>query len=175
MGDPFNQILHDWQTFYGLLGTAAATLIGLQFVAASLGASFVKPDTTEDIDTWVTPTIFHFGAVLAIAALISVPYLDSQSFGIVLGLGSLVGLANIYRVGRLMKRHRPNPAELNDLLWHVVLPVVSYLLALGTAIMVAANLAVSLNDVALASMILLIVGIRNAWDLAVWIVQNRKN
>ena len=35
--ETFLQALHDWQSFYTLIGEVSATLTGLMFVAASLG------------------------------------------------------------------------------------------------------------------------------------------
>jgi hypothetical protein len=35
-----------WQTFYVLVGTAAATLVGLMFVAVTFGSSMIKPETS---------------------------------------------------------------------------------------------------------------------------------
>jgi hypothetical protein len=32
-------VMHEWHDFYALLGTASATLVGLMFVAASIGAN----------------------------------------------------------------------------------------------------------------------------------------
>ena len=44
--DVFIRTLHDWQNFYTLVGEAVATLIGSQFVAASLGARLIGNDDT---------------------------------------------------------------------------------------------------------------------------------
>ncbi len=38
-------MLADWHEFYGLLGTAAAALLSLLFVVASIGASVLTPET----------------------------------------------------------------------------------------------------------------------------------
>jgi hypothetical protein len=36
------ELLHEWHDFYVLLGTASATLVGLMFVAVSIGTSVLK-------------------------------------------------------------------------------------------------------------------------------------
>ena len=44
-----DQALRDWRDFYILAGTAAATLVGLMFVSASIGASqFTLKDLAAD-------------------------------------------------------------------------------------------------------------------------------
>ena len=37
----FNELLHAWHEFYLLIGTAAGTLIGLMFVAVSVGSCYL--------------------------------------------------------------------------------------------------------------------------------------
>ena len=39
MQAPVSELFHSWHDFYLLVGTASATLVGLMFVAATLGAS----------------------------------------------------------------------------------------------------------------------------------------
>jgi uncharacterized protein (TIGR00369 family) len=70
---PFIQALRDWHNFYLLTGTAAATLIGLMFVAVSLGVSLVNAQTANNVEIFVTPTIVHFIAVLVVAAISIIP------------------------------------------------------------------------------------------------------
>ncbi len=68
MIDSFAQAMHDWQTFYFMIGTASATLIGLMFIAVSLGADLPAATDSNGISTFVTPMLIHFGSVLAISA-----------------------------------------------------------------------------------------------------------
>ena len=45
MDTSFAELVEDWHDFDVLVGTAAATLVGLMFVAASIGASvFTEKD-----------------------------------------------------------------------------------------------------------------------------------
>ncbi len=68
-------LLRDWQNFYMMIGTAAATLTGLMFVATSLAAGIERDPSSLDagISAFNTPTVVHFGAVLLIAAILSAP------------------------------------------------------------------------------------------------------
>jgi hypothetical protein len=81
------EILHDWHDFYVLLGTAAATLIGLMFVAASIGAGLFTDEHKDMMRTFLTPTIIHFCAVLFFSLSIHHSIPDLEHAGRPLGLG----------------------------------------------------------------------------------------
>lgn len=96
MKDSFAAMLRDWHNFYMLTGAAAATLMGLVFVATSLGTSLMKSAiTTSGIRAFVSPTIIHFSSVLIIAALSTIPTHTYLSFGSLLGLGGVTGLGYV--------------------------------------------------------------------------------
>ena len=57
-------LLKEWESFYLIVGSAAAALTGLQFVAAALIADIDVPATSGSIDAFATPTIVHFSGVL---------------------------------------------------------------------------------------------------------------
>jgi hypothetical protein len=61
-------VMHDWPDFYGLVGTASATLVGLVFVAASVGASVFNESQREPMKAYLTPTAAHFSSVLSFAS-----------------------------------------------------------------------------------------------------------
>src|SRR4051794_40467768 len=93
MADLLAQTLRDWQSFYILTGTAAATLVGLLFVAASLAAAGVDTNPRASISAFVTPTLIHFGAVLLIACSVTAPSQGPAIVGAVwigLGAGGLI-------------------------------------------------------------------------------------
>jgi hypothetical protein len=54
-------MLEDWHDFYILLGTAAAALVALLFVAASIGASMLTPERTRATRTYLSLVVFHCG------------------------------------------------------------------------------------------------------------------
>src|SRR5712672_3432889 len=54
----------EWESFYVIVGTAAAALIGLQFVVMTLIADRPQITTAEAGAAFATPTIVHFSAVL---------------------------------------------------------------------------------------------------------------
>jgi hypothetical protein len=56
----------------------------------------------------------------------------------------------------------------HDWVWHLITPSISYLLFVGTGIGLIMGVSRAFNGLALASILLLVSGIRNAWDMVVW-------
>jgi hypothetical protein len=67
MPEALAQPLQRWHDFYLLVGGAAATLVGLMFVAISLGSRLITEQSIPGLRVFVTPTIIHFIYVLVIA------------------------------------------------------------------------------------------------------------
>jgi hypothetical protein len=65
--------LREWHDFYSLIGTASATLVGLMFVAASIGAGVFTRDHQIGIRSFLSPTVVHFSAALIICLLATMP------------------------------------------------------------------------------------------------------
>src|SRR4051812_20744950 len=84
-------LLASWESFYVITGSAAAVLIGLQFIVVTLGAQMQRGDT-EAYRAFGTPTIVHFCAVLFIAAIMSAPWPSLTGPAYILGLGGVAAL-----------------------------------------------------------------------------------
>ena len=54
MPDPFQTLLYNWQNFYILTGSAAATLFGLMFVVISLSTAPLANENAHNVRTFVT-------------------------------------------------------------------------------------------------------------------------
>jgi hypothetical protein len=72
MLDTLAQPLQRWHDFYLLVGGAAATLVGLMFVAISLGSRLITEQSVPALRVFVTPTIIHFIYVLVIATVVMI-------------------------------------------------------------------------------------------------------
>jgi hypothetical protein len=169
------QLLSNWQNFYMLMGTAAATLTGLMFVATTLiaGMDTHVPTANAGIAAFNTPTVVHFCAVLLLAGILSAPW---QAFSIVSLLLGLVGLGMVVYlivVTRRMQRIPHYQSTREDWLWYMALPLLANLLLIVAAIRLPNHPAPALYIVSLAMILLLLTGIRNAWDLATFLAVER--
>src|SRR2546430_158399 len=93
--------LATWQTFYVLIGAAAATLTGLMFVVVTLiaGERVRVPSSSEAFTTFNTPNVLHFCLALLVAAVLSAPWQALWQAGVLLGLVGLGGRTGERRVG----------------------------------------------------------------------------
>lgn len=164
------ELFREWHDFYILVGTASATLLGLMFVAASISSAIFNEEHRAAIGTFITPTLVHFAAVLFAGLVIVVPAHSWQSLGVVLGAGGLAGTVFCGRLlVELIIRHRFN-VDFTDRLFYVLIPLVGYLLVLASAVLIFVAAPVGPDVMAVAIFVLLIAGIRNAWDMMIWIV-----
>ena len=80
-------VFDGWENFYVIVGSSAGALIGLQFVVMTLIANM--PLTRGDAqagDTFTTPTVVHFGAVLLLSAVGSAPWDGIAAVAVLWGL-----------------------------------------------------------------------------------------
>ncbi len=163
-------LLHEWHDFYVLLGTASATLVGLMFVAASIGGAVFNEEHSAALQAFITPTVVHFAAALFASLVITIPSHTWQSLGALLSIGGLVGTMYSGRlILQLIIRHRFN-VDVTDRLFYAFIPLVGYLLALTAAALMFVESASAPYVMAAALLILLFAGLRNAWDMTVWIM-----
>src|SRR5260370_39385199 len=152
--------LATWQNFYVIVGTAAATLTGLMFVVITLIVQLRVQVSSpgSGIAVFSTPNVFHFGAALLVAAILSAPWQALWNAGLLLGLLGLAGVTYILIV-LWLARHRLGEYQpvLSDWLWYTVLPLVSYT-ALVAAILLPSQPAAALFVIAAATMLLLFIG-----------------
>jgi len=156
-------VLAHWESFYVIVGSAAAALTGLQFIVITLVAQR-SSGSTEGNRAYGTPTIVHFCAVLFIAAALSAPWPSLTGVADILGLGGMAALLYAAMIVRIMRRVTSYTPVLEDLVWHFILPPIAYAIVLVTAFTVQGNPTPSLFAIAGAVLLLLFIGIHNAWD-----------
>lgn len=162
--------LREWHDFYILGGTASATLIGLMFVAASIGAG-VSDKNVAGLRLFITPTVVHFGSVLMTALAVAVPIHTWASLGALLLGGGAIGLGYAAWISIGMRRRGFHKgAALIDQLWYVLSPLAGYVAMIAAAVEILARQLAGLDVLALALVLLLLLGLRNAWDMTVWLV-----
>lgn len=163
-------LIEDWHDFDLLVGTAAATLVGLMFVAASIGASIYTEKKRPGMQAFISPTVVHFTSVLVLALLALVPTHDWLTLA---GLLVLVGAAGgIYTANLWMQLfvRRRFDVDIVDRLFYAALPLLGYLLLLLATFFLLRQSEAGLDLLAAAQITLLLAGIRNAWDMMMWIV-----
>jgi len=168
-------LLSNWQNFYMLIGTAAATLTGLMFVVTTLIAGIDAHLSTLNaaVSAYNTPTVVHFAAVLLLAGILSAPWQTFSSLSVLLGLVGLGMVVYSIIVMRRMRRVPHYQSTLEDWTWYLALPLLSHVSLIVAAFWLMENPTLALYVVALAMILLLLVGIRNAWDMVTFLAVER--
>jgi hypothetical protein len=160
--------LTTWQSFSVLIGSAAATLTGLMFVVATLIAGVRVSSSSEAFATFNSPNVWHFCAALLVAAVLSAPWQALWQAGVLLGLCGLGGVTYVVIVVRRVRRQTDYQPVKEDWLFHTVLPLVSYSALVVAASVLPAHPAPALFVIAAAMLLLLFIGIHNAWDVVTY-------
>jgi hypothetical protein len=169
------ELLKDWHDFYMLIGGAAATLVGLTFVAASIGAGTMTKDHEVGLNAFITQTVVHFSAVLFACLFIVAPFDNATVLAAVLFCESVAGIAYSIRVWLTMRRHGfADSVDLADRVWYALAPIIGYVVLASATILHNARAQASLVMFAGGLGLLLLAGIRNAWDMALWIMMRPK-
>ena len=160
-----------WQTLYQMTGEAAATLTGLLFIVASLTSGRSSSGQERGVILFTTPTVFHLASVLAISALALAP--DGERSPAVL-MFAWAALGLVYAAYLAVQLYRiETPSHWSDFWWYGTAPVVLYLALAGATVSVYAHVGHAAYFVALCLTMLLLVTIRNAWDLVTWLAPRR--
>lgn len=154
-----------WDNFYVIVGSSAGALIGLQFVVITLVSERPHgPDLQQAGATFGTPTIVHFCMTLALSALFSAPWRTLAGLTLVWGLLGLTGIVYEVIVIRRMLTQVTYKPQFEDWLFHAGLPLVAYAVLGISAWRARSDLNESLWAAAVAALLLLFIGIHNAWD-----------
>ena len=161
-------LLAEWDNFYVIAGSSAGGLTGLTFVVIAL-ASDAKRINLRGLRVYVTPTIVHFGAVLLLSGYLSMPHQGVLSLSLGFGAAGAAGIGYLAfiaaHIGRISPAYVP-VAE--DWIWNVILPAIVYVTLLAAALLIWRRPEYCLYAVAAALLLLMVIGIHNAWDIAVY-------
>jgi hypothetical protein len=168
--EPMTPVLHDWESFYVIVGTSAGALTGLQFVVMTLVGQAEHLDTAhETIAAFGTPNVVHFAAALLFSSIGAVPWGTLHTAGTAVatcGGGGVLYVALALRRALRQSQYRPVP---EDWVWYFLLPVLAY----GTLVFAGVNLDVveiAPDLVGAATLGLVFLGIHNAWDTVTFVV-----
>lgn len=161
-------MLAAWQNFYVIVGSSAGALIGLQFVVITLIADLPGTGVAQASSAFGTPTIVHLGTALLLSAVLSAPWPTiSSTIGSVAVAWGLVGLAGLVYSAIVVRRMRLQTAYhpvFEDWLFHVLLPFAAYAALAVSAYSARSHAGGALFGVGAAALLLLFIGIHNAWD-----------
>ena len=167
MHEAWTHQLETWREFYLLLGTAGLTLTGLLFVVISLGPRVAADRHATSVRAFVSPNAVFFTTALVVSLLFLVPGLSATMIGVLLCFGTSASLVYLAYT-RAHQRWRDNTLPLLDWIWFVGLPCLSYLLLLFAGVGFLVEVSLAMYGVAAGLVLLVITGIRNAWDLVLW-------
>ena len=160
--------LKSWESFYVIVGSSAAALTGLMFVVVTLLADSRRRRSGGALNAFGTPTIVHFCIALLAAAIVSAPWpsVAPAAHAIaVVGLGSAIYVVIVTRRAQRQQDYKP---VLEDWVWHIVLPFVAYALFIAAALLMTSH-PIALFGVGAGSLLLVFIGIHNAWDTVTYI------
>jgi hypothetical protein len=161
--------LAGWESFYVIVGSSAGALTGLMFVVVTLMAELEMKSTRPTFTAFASPTIVHFCVVLVMSAGMSAPWPSLSTVALFIDVCGGAGVVYCLIVGRRMFRQTQYKPVFEDWLWHVVLPHVAYIVIIAAGVFLLRATTASLFAFAAASMVLLLVGIHNAWDTVTYI------
>jgi hypothetical protein len=161
-----------WESFYVIVGSSAAALTGLQFVVVALGAEGSNFQA-QGIRAFATPTVVHFCGVLLMSAILSAPWPAAADVAAALIACGVLGFGYTLVTTRRARRQEHYVPVFEDWLWHSVLPLMAYASLFASSIALLSKPIGALFVIAGAAVLLLFIGIHNAWDAATWIAIER--
>jgi hypothetical protein len=160
-----------WESFYVIVGSSAAALTGLMFVVVTLIAE-TRPQG-QTLDAFGTPTVVHLTGALLVAATMSAPWPTPEGARLVLGATGVAGVIYALIVVRRTRRQTQYRPVLEDWIWHSVIPLMAYLVLAAAALVLDARPVPALFAVGAATLLLVVVGIHNAWDTVTYVTLER--
>ena len=111
MDGAFAETVEDWSGFYAFTGGAAATLLGLLFVAASLRLDIFRRREIADVRDFAGLTFASYLVALTVAGLSLAPHQRRSTLALPLAILGLTGLAAFAFFVREWRRLNPPASE----------------------------------------------------------------
>jgi len=174
MTDSIPAPLAGWESYYVIVGSSAAALTGLQFVVIALINDLHTRASGDTLGAFGTPTVVHFCVALLTASILSAPWATLASPALALGITGLGGLLYAAIVIRRARRQKDYKPVAEDWIFHTMLPVVAYGSITGGALTLVTHTGGALFAVAAATLLLVFIGIHNAWDTVTWLTTRNR-
>jgi hypothetical protein len=173
--DTFAQAVEGWHDFYLLIGTAAATLIGLLFVSLSLNVDVISREENADLRMLAAQTFTGFLNVAILAVLFLIP--DQAPLGLGLPLLGVSGYGLYETLRRfLMTRRAPTRSwgRGGGIARRFIVPGVCFGVLVTIAVSVLWGKTIGLYWLVPVMILLVVAASRNAWDLLLGLRQSAK-
>lgn len=161
-----------WGEFYLLTGSAAAVLIGLLFVVVTLMQDRTRSNLLSGTRLYLGPVLLHVSLVLVLSAAALAPEITPRAFALVSGGVALWGLSRgcfvIVGIHRGLESE-PAPPHWSDIWCYGLIPTLIYLLLAGVAVGLWNEREWAADGLAAAVTAILLITIRNEWDLVTWL------
>jgi len=164
-----------WASFYVIVGSSAGAMTGLQFVVMTLIAQ-TRPGRSrgQAVSAFGTPNVVHFCAALLVASILAVPWSTLRPAGLAIAGSGLLGVFYSVIVIRRARRQDEYQPVFEDWLWHTILPVLAYSALFVAGAVLAGKPAGALLVMGAAALLLVFIGIHNAWDTVMYLMVSQR-
>lgn len=163
------RLVGEWREFYSFTGTAAATLMGLMFVVISLTQrQLTSARGRGAVGAFFTPIVAFFATEIVVSMLVLIPAITPLWLGLGLAVVGVLGTAYMFARGAHARWRSRWDLDLDDWIWYFLLPAASYVVVIAGAVLVLRSSPYGVYGIAVVMGALLLIGVRNAWDLVVY-------
>src|SRR2546427_3838537 len=163
--------LQAWENFYVIVGSTAGALIGLQFVVLTLiSEAGMLRGSGETMSAFASPNVVHFCVALLVCAIFSAPWHGLGPPGLAIAVAGVCGFVYSVAVLRRAMRQRDYRPVLEDWIWHAALPMIAYAALVHAGLRLSRVSSDALYIVGGAALLLLFIGIHNAWDTVTYVM-----
>jgi len=167
--------MQPWFGFYAVIGAAAATLLGLLFVAVSMNAAAMLGVGHETAKRLAEQAFQNYQAVLLISLLALFPDMNTSTFGLV-----TICVTTVWAMWMLVRFYlalvRPSDHESR---WYALRRHLSSLIGFGMLIIAALRMAMKWGEdrnlFAIATIVLLFSATLVSWDLLIRIAKTHRS
>lgn len=161
-------VLNGWESFYVIVGSSGAALTGLMFVVIAIVADSPQNDASA-INAFGTPTMVHFCVALLVSAVTSAPWHRILSLAITIAAIGVGGITyGCIVIARAVRQTGYKPV-FQDWLWYMALPLVAHLTFVIAGLSLPRLADAALFFIGAATLLLLLIGIHNAWDTVTYL------
>ena len=174
MPQDFAQAIESWHEFYIMTGTAAATLVGLLFVAVTVNVNLLRGSEGHHRRIWARYTFQNFLYVLLVSLVFVMP--DQGPLGLALpllamGAFALIGAWRLLRDAQTVPKAPDSDFIRQRMVREALYSGGSYVILLIVSVFLLQGQPQQLYWLAAAVLVLLLVGASSAWRLLVTLVE----